>query len=138
MYVHTCTHSYLLNSVHPKVYPAICGLHKKQEAVFTSRCQHLKGKLTAQFVGLPDDFQCEYNKTLKELNKMDSINSPLEGLYIFQDALVSVSYHITPTIPTYCTHPQIWFCKYMYNDIHCFYLETEGAMNVMIVKSRTA
>ena len=40
-------------------------------------------------MGLPDDFQCEYHKTLRELNKMDTINSPLDGLYTFEDALVS-------------------------------------------------
>lgn len=79
----------LLCSVHSKLFPAICGLHKKQEAVFNKRCLQLRGKLTPQVLGLSDDFQGGYHKTLRELNKMDNITSPLDGLYMFQDALVS-------------------------------------------------
>ncbi|XP_064391483.1 uncharacterized protein LOC135339343 isoform X2 [Halichondria panicea] len=80
----------LLCSVHTKVYPAVCGLHKKQEAIFNKRCHLLRGKLTPQFLGLSNDFQSDYRKTLGELNKMDSISSPLEGLYTFQDALENI------------------------------------------------
>lgn len=99
--------SVLLCSVHSKVYPAVCSLHKNQEEVFNKRCHLLRGKLTTQFLSLSNDFQGEYHKTVKELNKLDSIESPLDGLYTFQDALVSVT---LPTPPTHSYHPHSHCC----------------------------
>lgn len=82
------TYSYLLSCVHTKVFPAVCGLHKEDDALFKERCANLRGKLSPEYVGMSEDYYCSYHKTIQQLNNIQSMQSPLEGLYIFQDALV--------------------------------------------------
>ncbi len=49
----------------------------------------LRDKLTAVIVGLSHDYQCLYTTTLRELQQLDRIQSPIDGLHTLQDALVN-------------------------------------------------
>ena len=88
-HTHTHTHSYLMHNVHSKVFPAICGVHSKQDKDLVHRCHALRPHLTPTRVGVPSDYNCQYTKTLAHLNKMEELESPLEKLYGLQDAMVS-------------------------------------------------
>ena len=78
-----------MHHVHSKVYPAICGVHAKQDRHLYERCWHLRGKLTPSVVGVSDDYECRYPMTLAHLKRIESLETPLEILYTIQDAMVS-------------------------------------------------
>ncbi len=80
---------YLMHHVHSKVYPAIRGVHAKFDKQLSERCRLLRGKLTPSAVGVPSEYECQYPATLAHLRLIDSLDTPLEILYVIQDAMVS-------------------------------------------------
>lgn len=83
---------YLMHHVHSKVFPAVCGVHSKQDGEFAERCRmlHERGKMTPSAVGVSRDYECRYPSTLGHLRSLESQDTPLEILYCIQDAMDSI------------------------------------------------
>ena len=84
-------HSYLLSSVHSKVFSAVCRVYSREDRRLQERCHHLKGSLSPSVVGVRSDYECPYPRTLSYLNRLELCHSPLEKLYCLQDAMVGGS-----------------------------------------------
>ena len=86
-----------MHHVHSKVFPAVCGVHSKQDAEFSERCRMLRGhgKMTPSAVGVSRDYECRYPSTLAHLRSLESQDTPLEILYSIQDAMVSRTHLLT-------------------------------------------
>ena len=76
--------------VHPKIYPAVLRVQRKEDQFLTERCRQLRGRLTPESVGVPSDYNCPYNKTLDKLNRLNQANSPHEKIHVLHDAVESV------------------------------------------------
>lgn len=92
-----------MHHVHSKVYPAICGVHAKQDRQLHERCRLLRGKLTPSAVGVSEDYECRYPSTLVHLQGIESLETPLEILYTIQDAMVSPE-NQAPALPPSLPH----------------------------------
>ena len=102
-HTHTHTHSYLMHNVHSKVFPAICGVHSKQDKDLVHRCHALRPHLTPTRVGVPSDYNCQYTKTLAHLNKMDGswnhlwrscMDCKMQWLVVYRGRLIITTYCI--------------------------------------------
>ena len=134
-----CTHSsYLMFSVHSKVYQAICRVHMIEDRQFTDRCRNLKGCLTPSLVGLCKDYNCPYTKTLSHLNKMELCHSPLERLYCLQDAMVRNAFSVSisppppppPPLPSQHTHTHIY--THNHGHAHTLYTHTHAHVHKQV------
>ena len=78
-----------MHHVHSKVFPAVCEVHTRQDWELSERCRLLRGNLTPSLVGILGDYHCPYPSTLRHLNSLAHLDTPLEMLYAIQDAMVS-------------------------------------------------
>ena len=90
LHTHTTLCRYLMHHVHSKIYPAVCQVHRKEDAQLVERCRQLRGNLTPDVVGVSSDYDCPYPFTLGKLNKLHGATSPLEKIHIFHDAVECV------------------------------------------------
>lgn len=78
-----------MHKVHSKVYPAVCKVLSREDRAFSERCRRLRGHLTPSVIGVPEDYNCQYSKTLNILGQVEQYSTPLEKLYCLHDAMVS-------------------------------------------------
>lgn len=81
---------YLMHHVHPKIYPAVCRVHRREDSLLVERCRQLRGNLTPEAVGVSSDYNCPYPLTLGKLNKLQGAASPLEKIHILHDTVECV------------------------------------------------
>ena len=79
-----------MHHVHPKIYPAVCRVHRREDQLLVERCRQLQGRLTPEAVGVPSDYSCPYNQTLAKLNRLKECTSPLEMIHTLHDAVECV------------------------------------------------
>ena len=79
-----------MHHVHPKIYPAVCRVHHREDALLAERCRQLRGNLTPEVVGVANDYNCPYPLTLSKLNKLQEATSPLEKIHVLHDAVECV------------------------------------------------
>ena len=89
-HTHTCALRYLMYKVHPKIYPAVCRVHQKEDQLLAERCRQLRGCLTPETLAIPNDYNCPYQQTLAKLNKLKEASSPLEKIHVLHGAVESV------------------------------------------------
>lgn len=82
--------SYLMCSVHSKVFPAVCRVHQAEDKHFVSLCSMLRGHLTPLQLNVHRDYSCPYHKTLAQLNYLRCLGSPQQQLLCLRDAMVCI------------------------------------------------
>ena len=79
-----------MHHVHPKIYPAVCRVHQREDTLLADRCRQLRGNLTPETVGVSSDYNCPYPFTLGKLSKLQGANSPLEKVHVLHEAVECV------------------------------------------------
>ena len=79
-----------MHHVHSKIYPAVCRVHQREDALLADRCRQLRGNLTPEIVGVSSDYNCPYPFTLGKLNKLQGADSPLEKIHVLHEAVECV------------------------------------------------
>ncbi|XP_041358464.1 ankyrin repeat domain-containing protein 27-like isoform X3 [Gigantopelta aegis] len=82
--------SYVLGSVHNKVFPVICDRFRLEDDGLLSKCRRLNGVLP-ETLGVKKEFSCALPSAVVELARIDALCTPYEKLMCVKAAIDSVT-----------------------------------------------
>ncbi|XP_066293250.1 ankyrin repeat domain-containing protein 27-like [Branchiostoma lanceolatum] len=82
--------SYVVGSVHTKVWQAVCQQCKKEESLLQNKLEELRG-VTGEQLGVKEVFCCPLPGAVVELATLDGLKTPLEKLSCLKRTLDSVN-----------------------------------------------
>ncbi|KAI8502780.1 hypothetical protein Bbelb_194820 [Branchiostoma belcheri] len=82
--------SYVVGSVHTKMWQAVCQQCKKEESLLQKKLEELRG-VTAEQLGVKEAFCCPLPGAVVELATLDGLKTPLEKLSCLKRTLDSVN-----------------------------------------------